>query len=69
MTFVGGIILIAVGAILRFATDFGVTGMGLPTIGLVLIIVGFIGLVLGVWHWTMWSRGSRLEETNREARR
>jgi|KBSSwiStaDraftv2_1062776.scaffolds.fasta_scaffold1407562_1 uncharacterized membrane protein YidH (DUF202 family) len=69
MTFVGSIILIAVGAILRFATDFQVDGVDLATIGLVLIVVGVIGLLLGIWQWTMWSRGSRREETEWEARR
>jgi uncharacterized membrane protein YidH (DUF202 family) len=63
MTFAGSIILIAVGAILRFATDFRVKGFDLPTIGLILIVVGTIGLLLGIWQWTLWSRSSRREET------
>jgi hypothetical protein len=56
MTFAAGIVLIALGAILRFATD------DLVTIGLVLMIVGAFGLLLGIWQWTLWSRGSRREE-------
>ncbi|HEY2479825.1 MAG TPA: hypothetical protein VGI17_13995 [Solirubrobacterales bacterium] len=43
MTFAGSIILIAVGAILRFATHIHVKGFDLHTIGLILLIVGVIG--------------------------
>ncbi|MBS1892429.1 MAG: hypothetical protein JST59_14120 [Actinobacteria bacterium] len=66
MTLAGSIILIAIGATLRFA-DFTVGGLDLPTIGLALIIVGCIGLLLGIWQWTLWSRGSRREEANSDA--
>ena len=69
MTFAAGIALIAVGATLRFATDIHVEGLDPRTIGLVLIIVGTIGVLLGIWQWAMWSRGSRREETEWEARR
>ncbi|MFF8847342.1 DUF6458 family protein [Streptomyces sp. NPDC015127] len=40
----GCIILIAVGAILTFATDWEVKGANLDVIGVILMAVGFIGV-------------------------
>jgi uncharacterized protein DUF6458 len=42
------IFLIAVGAILRYAVDFEVTGVEIHTVGLILMIVGIIGLVISL---------------------
>jgi Domain of unknown function (DUF6458) len=42
------IFLIAVGAILRYAVDFQVTGVEIHTVGLILMIVGIIGLVISL---------------------
>lgn len=44
------IFLIAVGAILRYAVTATVSGISIPTVGLILIIVGAIGLVLSVLY-------------------
>lgn len=41
--------MIAVGAILRWAVTAAVGGVILPAVGLVLMIVGGVGLVLGVY--------------------
>ncbi|WP_329014543.1 hypothetical protein [Streptomyces sp. NBC_00690] len=41
----GCIILIAVGAILTFGTDWEMKGANLDVIGLILMAVGFIGVV------------------------
>ncbi len=62
MTFAGSIFLIAVGAILRFATHFHVKGVDLKTIGLILMIAGVVGLVIAIWQWAVWSRRSRQAE-------
>lgn len=62
MTFAGSIFLIAVGAILRFATHLHVKGFDLRTIGLILMIAGVVGLVLAIWQWAVWSRRSRQTE-------
>lgn len=44
------LLLIAVGAVLRFAVHVATKGFNLHTIGLILMIVGVIGLVLSmVW--------------------
>lgn len=44
----GSLILIAVGAILRWAVSATTSGVNLQTIGLILLIVGGIGLVISV---------------------
>ncbi|MEO8888936.1 MAG: DUF6458 family protein [Jatrophihabitantaceae bacterium] len=38
--------LIAVGAILKFAVTKRVSGVNIPTVGVVLMVVGIVGLVL-----------------------
>ena len=40
--------MIAVGAILRYATNLNVKGIEIDTIGLILMIVGIVGFVIGV---------------------
>jgi hypothetical protein len=42
------LILIAVGAILAFAVSYDVSGLDIPTIGAILIIVGGIGLAISI---------------------
>lgn len=42
------IALIAIGAILRFAVDFEITGIQIHTVGLILMIVGILGLAIGL---------------------
>jgi uncharacterized protein involved in exopolysaccharide biosynthesis len=42
------IFLIAVGAIIRYAVTFHVSGVSRPTIGLILILAGIVGLVLSL---------------------
>ena len=48
MTVGGGIFLIAVGAIIRYAINFQIAGVEEDTIGLILIIAGIAVLVLGL---------------------
>jgi hypothetical protein len=43
--------LIAVGAILAFATDWSVSGFDVNMIGFILMIVGALGLVLTLVIW------------------
>jgi hypothetical protein len=42
------IFLIAVGAIIRYAVTFHVSGVSRPVIGLILIIAGVVGVVLSL---------------------
>jgi hypothetical protein len=48
------IVVIAVGAILRFAVTVTTTGFNLHTIGVILMVVGAIGLVLSLVFWSAW---------------
>ncbi|HEX5525585.1 MAG TPA: DUF6458 family protein [Solirubrobacterales bacterium] len=56
MTIGAGIFLIAVGAILKFATNIHVQGVSVDTIGVILMIAGAVGLVLGIFQELIWSR-------------
>jgi len=56
MTIAGSIFLIAVGAILRFATNVHVAHVSLDTVGLILMIAGVAGLILGFVQQRMWAR-------------
>ena len=44
----GGLLLLAVGAILRFAVTAEVAGVSISTVGLILLIVGGLTLVIGL---------------------
>jgi hypothetical protein len=54
MGFGTSIVVIAVGAILRFAVSVTTTGFNLHTIGLILIIVGIASLLLSIMFWNSW---------------
>jgi cytochrome c oxidase subunit IV len=59
MTIGAGIFLIAIGAILKFATNFHVQGVSIDTIGVILMIAGAAGLILGLFQELVWSRRTR----------
>ena len=48
------IVVIAAGAILRFAVSVTTTGFNLHSIGLILMIVGVLALVLSIVFWSSW---------------
>jgi hypothetical protein len=50
----GSLVLIAVGAILKWAVTASVSGVSLPTIGVILMVVGAVGLVLSLIFWSTW---------------
>lgn len=52
------LLLIAVGAILRFAVTDSVSGIDLATVGLILLIIGIVGLIISLFYAQLWSRGS-----------
>jgi heme/copper-type cytochrome/quinol oxidase subunit 2 len=62
MTFGSSLVLIAVGAILRYAVTATVSGIDLHVVGLILMIVGIVGLVFSLLWFGVWA-GRR----NREA--
>jgi len=59
--------LIAVGAILRYAVSDSLEGIDLPTIGLILMVVGIVGLLLSLfWMFSAGRRGpDRVVERDR----
>src|SRR3954453_2752569 len=51
--------LIAVGAILRYAVSDSLEGIDIPTIGLILMIVGIVGMLISLFTMTLWDRDRR----------
>ncbi len=49
------LLLIAVGAVLRFAVTVSTSGFNVHTVGVILMIVGGVGLLLSLLWMTMWS--------------
>jgi sulfite exporter TauE/SafE len=49
------LLLIAVGAILRFAVTVSTSGFNLQTVGVILMIVGAVGLVISLLWIAVWS--------------
>lgn len=81
MGIVLSLILIAVGAILRFAVSADVEQWDLQTTGVILMIVGALGVVLSLVFWSSWGgfsrrttvvdeplHGERVVQTEREVR-
>ena len=69
MTIAAAIFLIAVGAILRYATNIHVEGVSIDTVGLILMIAGAAGLVLSFFQEAIWSDRARRREAVVEERR
>ena len=63
----GPIFLVAVGAILRYATNFDISGVEMDTIGLILMIAGIAALLLslGVALFNRPTQVERVQETRR----
>lgn len=59
------LVLIAIGAILKFAVTTSVSGISLPTVGVVLMVVGIAGLVLSL---ILASRARRTDVVHHSAR-
>lgn len=62
MTIAGAIFLIAVGAILTFATNIHVQGVDLDVVGWILMAAGAVGLILSFFQEAMWTERSRRRE-------
>ncbi|MDO9353769.1 MAG: DUF6458 family protein [Solirubrobacteraceae bacterium] len=63
MTIGSSLFLIALGAILKFAVADSVDGVDLSVIGLILMVVGAVGLVLGLFLMNRTTRGVVVERT------
>ena len=68
MTYGTSLLLIAVGAILRYAVTATVSGVDLQVVGLVLMIVGVVGLVLSLLWVGVWSGRRAAPPVEREVR-
>jgi len=71
MTIGTSILLIAVGAILKWAVTANVKGFDIQTAGTVLFVVGLIGLAISLVYTFWWARRDRYEayEDRRTVRR
>jgi Zn-dependent protease with chaperone function len=68
MTIGAAILLIAVGAVLKWAVTAHVSGFDIQTAGTIVFIVGLAGLVLAVTYTFWWSR-DRYDRYDTVARR
>jgi hypothetical protein len=55
MTIGTSIVLIAAGAILRWAVHVSSSAVDIQTIGLILLIVGILGLILSLLYMAFWA--------------
>ena len=55
MTFGASLLLIAVGAILRYAVTAQVSGIDIDEVGLILMIVGIVGFIIAVLYAFFWA--------------
>lgn len=53
------LLLIAIGAVLKFAVTVTTSGFNINTIGVILMIVGGVGLVLSLLWMTVWADRTR----------
>jgi hypothetical protein len=60
------LILIAAGAIMRFAVTAQASGFSVHTVGVILMIVGIVGAILSNAFWASWGgfRAGRRDNTN-----
>ena len=63
MTIGSSIVLIAVGAILKWAVTAHVNGVNLQTVGTILFVLGILGLLLALMYTFVWSRQNRTTTT------
>jgi hypothetical protein len=65
MTIGSSIILLAVGAILKWAVTAHTSGVNLQTVGTILFVLGLVALALSLLYTFMWSRGDRATHETR----
>jgi hypothetical protein len=59
MTIGTSLLLIAVGAILKYAVTADVSGIDIQTVGVILMLVGILGLILSLLYTFVWSDTAR----------
>jgi hypothetical protein len=55
MTIGTSLLLIAVGAILKYAVTADVEGIDIQTVGVILMLIGILGLILSLLYTFVWS--------------
>jgi hypothetical protein len=63
MTIGTSLLLIAVGAVLKYAVTTHVSGIDLQTVGVILMLVGILGLILSLLYTFVWSDRARAHRT------
>jgi len=66
MGLVVSLVLIAAGAIMRFAVTTQASGWNVHTAGMVLMVVGAIGAVLSIAYWASWGGFGRSRRVDDE---
>ena len=60
------ILLIAAGAILKWAVTASTSGTNLQTVGMILFVVGIVGLVASMMFWSSWGGSGNRRSTIHE---
>ncbi len=63
MTIGTSLLLIAVGAILKYAVTADVSGIDIQTVGVILMLVGILGLILSLLYTFVWSDAAQRRRT------
>lgn len=53
------LVLIAVGAILKYAVTADLSGIDIQTVGVILMLIGILGLILSLLYTFVWSEGAQ----------
>ena len=53
------LVLIAIGAILKYAVTADISGIDIQTVGVILMLIGILGLILSLLYTFMWSEGAQ----------
>ena len=61
------IVLIAVGAILKYAVTAELDAIDIQTVGVILMLVGILGLILSLLYTFMWSPGAQARSRRNDA--
>jgi hypothetical protein len=56
------VFLMALGAILTFATEFDISGLDIDVVGVILMLAGLVGLLMTLLVWGPRRRASRVVE-------
>ncbi len=60
------IVLIAIGAILKYAVEFSVSGIDINVVGTILLLIGILGLVIALVYTLILTNRRREPEVMRE---